>query len=198
MKTSKNTLFFLFIVFTIIPFLKTEAQVRIGGQIDINIGIPEVVVINRRAPRPAPAPRKRRPVVIRERIPAPVPTPREIVSLGTIMNQNNGPRFDYYVVDTHIKAFRNNELDLTFNLDTGDILTITMLELNPNDYNYHFYKRPNAYNNTILNIKLNGNPIALNSASVSLQPIGRNGYTAVLNIHSIRHGDYNGTINSLD
>ena len=197
MKSIKQIPFILFLFFALIPFFKSDAQVRIGGQIDIRIGLPEVVVVNR-APRPAPIPRRRRPVIVRERIPNPEPCNCEGRSLGVIMNQNSGPRFDYHVVDASIEYFTNNELDLTLNLDTGDVMVITMVEANPNDYNFHFYSNPNGYNNTILGITLNNAPVDLNSAAVSLQPKGQYGFTAVLNLHSVYNGDFNGTVNHIN
>ena len=195
---------------------KSEAQVTIGGQIDIRVGLPQVVVVNR-TPRPQPVPRRQPRVIVTERIPNPQPIPRRpqrvIIteripnpqpcdgvrgSLGLIMNQNNGPRFDYHVVDASVEYFGNNELDLVLHLNTGDVMVIAMVESNPNDFNFHYYCNPNGYNNTILGITLNNAPIALNSAAVSLQPRGHNGYTAVLNLHSTNNGDFNGTVNHIN
>jgi len=118
-------------------------------------------------------------------------------SNGTIMNQNNGPRFDYQVVSASVVELPNYNIDLVLHLDTGDVMTIAMQEVNYNDYNYHYYAQPNGYNNTIYDIKFNNVSIPMNSAAVSLQPKGNAGYTAVLNLHSIYDGDFNGTVNNV-
>ncbi len=175
------------------PFNNVEAQVSVGGQIDIRIGLPEVVVINRAPqPRRVPQPRRRPPIVVTERVPAPRPCDCDH-SLGTIMNQNNGPRFDYYVLDASVNYLPNHELDLILNLDTGDTMVISMIEVNPQDYNFHYHCNPRIQSNTITAIHINNAPIALHSAAVSLQPNSR-GFNAVLNLHSVHNGDYNGTV----
>jgi len=201
MKTIKLMSFIVFSFIILVPFNKVDAQITVGGQIDVRINFPEIV-INNPTPRKSPAPRKKRPVVVRERIPEVIVIDREprrapSRSLGTIMNQNSGPRFDYHVINANVREFRNNELDLVLNFNTGDVMVITMVELNRNDYNFHYSHKPNRHNNSILNITLNNMPIDLNNASVSLQPSGHNGFTAVLNLHSLYHGDYNRTVNAI-
>ena len=189
--------FFVVNFFLLTSFCQLNAQIRIGGQIDINIGLPEIVVINR-APKPAPTPRKRRPVIVRERIPTEPCNCEKDITMGTIINQNNGVRFDYNITNASLRSFPNDELDLVLNFDTGDVMVVSMIEANPNDCNFHFSPRFNRYNNTIYNITLNGKSIALNSGAVSLQYNGYKFFNVVLNLHSKHFGNYNGTINGVN
>ena len=193
MKTLNQLPFFILVLFVLAPFSSAKAQVSIGGQIDINIGLPDIVVV-KPAPKKKRAPRRKRPVVIRDRGPV---YERVEYSYGTIRNQNNGPKFDYQVVEASIVSFSKSELDLILHFDTGDIMAISMHEANFNDYNFHYYNSPNDCNNTIESITINDTPIALNNAAVSLQPKD-DSYTAVVNLHSLYDGDFNGTVKHIN
>lgn len=109
----------------ITPFFTTDAQVRVGGQIDISIDLPEII-IPRRVPRER-VPKRKRPVVIRDRGPVYESTN---YSLGSIGNQNNGAWFDYDVINARVIAFSNNELDAVLELHTGDTMIISMQKAN--------------------------------------------------------------------
>lgn len=183
-------------IFLCVSVFTMDAQVIIDGQIDIRIDGPDIVITNR-TPERQTIPRKRQPVIVTERIPAPEHPIYSGPSDGTIINQNNGPRFDYQVVDASVVQLSNYNLDLVLQLDTGDIMTIAMQESNYNDYNFHYYERPNGHNNTIYDIRLNNVSIPLNSAAVSLQPKGNRSYTAVVNLHSLYDGDFNGTVENI-
>jgi len=193
MKILNQTILFV-LIFTFFPLLNSEAQVRIGGSIDIDIrvGLPDIIV--RPVPRKrAPKPRPKRPVIIKKRTPQHVPCNCNTESYGDIINQNNGPRIDYQVIEGNVNFYNNNEIDLIFNLDSGDQMVITLLELKSNDYNFHYRNRPRGNSNSILQISINGINIPLNNAAVSLQP-SNGGYSAVLNIHTRNDGDFNGTV----
>ena len=134
MKLIKQLPFFLFLC---IATFSMNAQVTIGGRVDVrlDIPVPEVVIIND-IPRRRPVPRDNGPVVVIERK---TPVSNRPVydgpSNGTIMNQNNGPRFDYQVVGAKVVKLPNYNIDLVLHLDTGDVMTILMQEENHNDYN---------------------------------------------------------------
>ena len=177
------------------------SQIRIGGDISIEIKlpIPEVVTVDR-SPRRVPAPQ-----------PEQCPTPRRrrhhcnsycnhnnLFNYGEIQNQN-GPLGNeiYSVLNAHIVSLQNREEIITYELDSGDVLELFIVTLNPNDYNYHTYS--NRYkcnkNNHIAKVTLNGEYIDLRDSSLSLQPRGSNRFHSILNIHSVYEGDFNGTVN---
>ncbi|MUU79469.1 hypothetical protein [Winogradskyella endarachnes] len=187
--TQKLLITLTFIFFSI---LNTDAQVRIGGgvEIDIRVDLPEIIV--KPAPREnKPVPKPKRPIIIKERLPKEEPCHCNVESYGQIMHQNNG-RVDYSVVDGFINYYENSEIDLVFNLESGDQMMITVLELNSNDYNFHY--NANRQSNAILNVSINGVDVALNSGAVALQPTN-DGYNIVLNLHSAFDGSFHGTVN---
>jgi len=79
--------------------------------------------------------------------------------------------------------------ELSFTFDSGDVLSMIIYTAQTNDFNYHF----NSPGNAITNVKLNGYPIAIRDAGLSLQPKNQN-FTAVINVHTINEGDFNGTV----
>jgi len=172
------------------------SQITIGGQIavdvHINAPIPEVIIAERR-----PNPR------IISKPPSPLihicdhscdhNTP---VYFGEIMNQN-GPygRQIYGVLRAQLQTFTNGLEQLIYEFDNGDILEISIVTANSNDYNYHSYHNCDCeQKNRIIEVLINGNSIELESGSLSLQPQS-GGFHTVLNLHSVQEGDFNGTIN---
>jgi len=163
----------------------TSAQVRIGGGISIDIGFPEVVVVDnppRRVPTPAPAPRRR------------APERRVYRSLGEVSNQFRGDNIVQQVLDVEVFENRRGVIDVKAYLQGGDVLSFTLENNNFNDVNYHFNtrdfrnRRGVNRNNRILEVRFNNNLLPIRDGHISLQPQGRNGYSAVLNIHN-RMGD---------
>ncbi len=163
----------------------TFAQVRVGGGISIDIGFPEVVIVDnppRRVPAPRPVPR---------RVPERRPDRRVFRSLGEVSNHFRGNNIVQQVVDVHVVENRNGIINVETFLRGGDVLSFTLENVNYNDVNYHY----NAYNhgrncngNAILEVRFNGNFLPLRDGSISLQPRGRAGYNVVLNLHN-GHGD---------
>ena len=68
----------LLALFFISGILFSTAQVRVGGGVSIDVGIPDIVIGNpKRAPRPVPQPR-RVPQPVPRPVPVPVPQPRPV------------------------------------------------------------------------------------------------------------------------
>lgn len=170
-------------IFTLMLFLTqtTFAQVRIGGGISIDIGFPEVVVVNnppRRVPVPRPVPRR-------------IPDRRVYRSLGEVSNHYRGNNIVQQVIDVEVFESRNGIIDVKTYLRGGDVLSFVVENVNYNDFNYNYNRnsrRGHCNSNTILEVRFNGNLLPLRSGSISLQPQGRTGYNVVLNIHN-GHGD---------
>ncbi len=191
----------LFLLFFSIFSATIFSQIRIGGSIsiDINLPIPDVVIVGK-SPKRVPVPQ-----------PEQCPIPREkrhrcndncnhnnVFSYGEIQNQNGSYGNERYsVLDAHITLLQNREEIITYELDSGDVLELFIVTINPNDYNYHTYS--NSYscnkNNHITKVVLNGKFLDLRNGSLSLQPRGNNGFHSVLNIHSVYEGDFNGSVN---
>jgi len=144
------------------------AQIIADGQIDItiNLPIPEVVIIQ---DNPIPEPK-------------PHPTPEIIII------DNEEPQ----VVSTNLSALNQGE-ELSFTFDSGDVLSMVILTAQPNDFNYHYCTHCKGQKNAIVDVKLNGYSIAMRNASLSLQPNNQH-FTAVVNVHSLDEGDFNGTV----
>jgi len=209
----KNS-FKLTLLFLLGIFFYSNAQVTVGGGVNVNIDIPlpGVVIGKKRAPKRAPTP-----------IPAPVPEPiprprrghtntgnhggygnhgghtrtRNYHSLGNINNQNtpNG-NYNYQVVNASINPENQGCERVYYALDNGETLELIIFTNNPNDYNYHYsHHHNNRYNNIITAILLNGQEIPVRDASISIQPRGHQGIHSVLNLHTAYDGDFNGTVN---
>ena len=160
------------------------AQVRIGGGIDINIPLPQVDIrIGKPCPRPVPPP------------PAPVPPPKHICthgchhnSVGYINQQNYGGHFLHRTVsNSFIEPLGENDERVVLTFTSGEVMEMIIRTYNSHDYNYHFASYPRHSSNQLLEILLNGRPIQLHTASISLQP-----QQLVINIHSVQLGDFNG------
>ncbi len=175
------------------------SQIRIGGgvSIDINLPIPDVVIVDRptrRVPEPAP---RRKPRVEKRRKACNQCHRDRTYSYGEIQNQN-GPfgRQIFSVVDAHLEPLQNRTEVVSYQLDSGDVLELFIVTENPNDYNYHVYRdNYRCENNRIIKVLFNGDYLDLEDGNLSLQPRGRNGFHSVINLHSIYEGDFNGSVN---
>ncbi|WP_025663619.1 hypothetical protein [Aquimarina megaterium] len=183
-----------FVFLILIVMFPVSAQIRIVGKVSVNINhpIPEVVIVKGRSKRPMPRQRRKPPVIVSTCNPC-------NHSFGAINNQN-GPsgRYVYQVTNASLLPSENEGERIIYNLDTGEVLEIIIVTAHSNDYNYH-YNKPDCncvqHNNTILAILLNGKEIPLRDGSLSLQPRSNGKFHSVINLHSIYHGDFNGTIN---
>ncbi len=189
------------IVLVAIAMIMTNSmysQIRIGGGISIGVNIdlpiPDIVVVERRTDLPRPRnPRCGRAVIH-------TCDHRCNPNFGTIQHQN-GPngRYIFEVVNVSLAPINNGEEKLIYNLDTGEELEIIISTIKGNDYNYHYLDRncnncrPNS--NVILAVFLNGEELPLRNGSLSLQPIGNGRFHSVVNLHSFYDGDFNGTVN---
>ena len=194
----KNS-FKLSLLFILGAFIYSNAQVRIGGgvSIDINLPLPEIVVVNRR-PAPIPTPRR---IPVPQPRPLPVPRPVHTCnhscghSLGTINNQNRPDgNFVFQVVNASVQPERQHSERVSFNLDNGETLEFIIHTVNPNDYNYHFYTQNNQHNNSIVAVLLNGKEMPIRDSRLLLQP-QQYEINSVINLHTVYDGDFNGTIN---
>ena len=203
----KNS-FKLSILFILGTFIYSNAQVRVGGGVSVNIDLPfpEIVIGNKKRRRPVPAPQP-----VPRRIPNPQPVPRRAPaprttgpshdyynrSLGTINNQNR-PDGNYLlqVVNAYLGAERYNNEHVVYELNNGETLEFIIQTNNPNDFNYHFYNNHHGqnHNNTIIAILLNGREIPVRDSALSLQP-RHQGFHSVINLHTVYDGDFNGTVN---
>ena len=188
----KNQLIFLSTFLMLLSF-SLKAQVRIGGDISIDVSIgkpqPGVVVVDRRPENP----RQNRRVVNKPRRTG---NHHEVYNYGTIRNQN-GPYGlqDYYVKKATIEPLRNGLENVVYYLNTGDVLELTIATANPQDYNYHIYNRRSHGTNSIVKVLLNNKFLDLRSGSLSLQPKGNQGFDSIINLQSTYEGDFNGTVN---
>lgn len=211
MKT--NTLFILIVAL----FLShvSSSQVIIGGgvgvSIDVNIPFPDIVITKRKPIPPAPpAPRPDihtcNHVICGHHTPRPqvvhaCTTCNHNYAFGTINNQNrpNG-QYLYQVVNANINTVSNGQELVSFNLNNGELLELVIATANHNDYNYHYnshvcrHRCGCSNNNMILSVQLNGREMPLRDGSLSLQP-RHGGFHAVVNLHSLYEGDFNGTVN---
>lgn len=195
----KKLIFILSCAFFISPII--FAQITVDGQIDIaiNIPVPEIVIVVDDpvpAPQPKPAPEE---IIIIEDEPEIIPVdgyPKN--AQGTIINQN-GPfegRIDYKVQSAVLEDLTVGE-KLSFILDSGDVLSMIIYTKNYDDINYIYYDdgcfNCNDQENSIVHPRLNGFALAVRNANLSLQTNNQH-FTAVLNLHTLNEGDFNGTV----
>lgn len=180
----------LICILLICSAFSVQSQIRIGGEIaiDINVPIPDIV-INTRKRRPTP-PQKKQPIIH-------VCSHRCNHNLGTINNQN-GPRgrYLYEVTDASVVPLNDYEEKVLFVLDTGEVLGIIITTENPDDVNYNYYEHCECRgSNKILAVFLNNQEIALRNGSLSLQQHPSGDLQGVVNLHTLYEGDFNGNVN---
>lgn len=189
-----RTLLIITVLVTLLFYNPTNAQIRIGGRIEIGVDLPEVVVINRR--RPAP-PRRQ-------------PAPHRCHAhchhntLGEITNQNYGPRYTFYATDAIATFKKHGRISISLFFDDGNQMDLYLEEYNSNNPNFNYYKLDDDYDdddyyhynkhNRILEIQLNGRKIKLRNGAISLQQNSDNTFGLILNLHSKKEGDFNGRI----
>lgn len=180
----------LICILLIISAFSVQSQIRIGGEIaiDINVPIPDIVITTRKR-RPAP-PQKQQPIIH-------VCSTRCNHSFGQINNQN-GPRGQYVfeVTDASIVPLNDYEEKVLFVLDTGEVLEVIIATENPNDVNYNYYEHCECRgSNKILAVFLNNQEIPLRNGSLSLQQHHNGALQGVVNLHTQYEGDFNGNVN---
>lgn len=121
---------------------------------------------------------------------------KSVGAAGSINHQNDGPKVTYvatssYVLDLHDK----NLFQVTFHFTSADSLRLIIAK-NTNDYNYHF---PAAVTeNQLLFAIFDRDTLAMNESALAVQPQpSSNTFSTVTNLHTIIHGDFNGTINNV-
>ena len=174
-----------------LAFTSAFSQIRIEGGISVNIDLPiPDIVISTRKPRPA-AP-SRRPANVH------VCNHNCNHSFGQIHNQNTSRgSYIYEVVDARLVPENDIEERLILNLDNGETLEIIIITARTNDVNYSIHNHNNCHCseiNQITAVLLNNQTIASVNGSLSLQPLNNGLYQAVINIHSLYDGDFNGSI----
>ena len=185
MKTLKTISLFSSFILLLFLTQTSFAQVRIGGGVSIDIGFPEVVVVNkpqRRVPQPKRIPPRRVPDHRKHR--------KAYRSLGEVSNHFRGNQIVQQVADVQVYENRNGIIDVKTYLQGGDVLSFTLENNNYHDVNYHCnaYNRGNRHSNNILEVRFNGEVLPLRDGSISFQPKGRSAYNVVLNLHN-GHGD---------
>ncbi|WP_130733885.1 hypothetical protein [Flavobacterium sp. J27] len=173
-------------------FIKTTAQVRIGGSVDISINLPmPKVIIVKEEPKPMPAPKAPK----KQKVYKPKKQHCETIlySLGTIVNHTHRyGRVDLVVVDAFIENLGRGLERVTYLTNTRETLEIVIRTNNPNDCNYHYNTNPHCTTNLIVSVALNSVEMPLHNGSISLQP-GESIYS-VLNLNSVYEGSFNGSI----
>lgn len=187
MKALKFVTTVLLFTFTLFLGETSEAQIRIGGgvNIDICLPVPEIIITNPRPQRRVERPRRRTRRVIRNRD---YERCEEVRFYGEVVNQYRGRDIIQKVVDIDIIENRNGIVEVAAFLNGGDVLSFTLKTLNFNDYNYHYNFNRRARENRILEIRFNDRLLPVKDGSISLQPKPRGNYEVVLNIHN-RGGD---------
>ncbi|MEM6807297.1 MAG: hypothetical protein AAF696_38200 [Bacteroidota bacterium] len=113
---------------------------------------------------------------------------------GRISVQNQVPREEFDVVGAAVVWIERNIYSLTYLLDTGDTYEIIFAKCSK-DFNYHFPR--NNTENKILEIFWNNVSFPLRDAALSLQPQRGINFTAIINIHSLDFGDWQGTVREI-
>lgn len=173
-------------------FSYAQAQVRIGGSVDISINLPTPkVIIVKEEPRPVYTPKPHKKPKAHK--PKKHHCEEVVYALGSIRNQNGRYNsFDWLIVDASLENLGNGLERLTYFTNTRETIEIIIHTNNPNDYNYHFTRNPHCTANTIISVAMNGYAIALHQGSLSLQPGHQ--LHAVLNLDSCNEGTFNGTV----
>lgn len=113
---------------------------------------------------------------------------------GEISVQNDGPRETFYIESGAIVWEEGDLYTLTYLLDTGDSFELVFKKCS-DDLNYHY---PRACpENQILDVYFNDQPMNLWDAALSLQVKNKQAFTAVINIHTHRFGDWHGTVEGI-
>ncbi|TKD62461.1 hypothetical protein [Flavobacterium sp. ASW18X] len=189
----------LTILVVLLSCIPTNAQVHIGGHIEIGIDLPEVVVINRRRP----APPRRQPAPHRCTIQC------NHHNLGKITHQNYGSVYSFYVEDALANIESHGEIFISLFLDDGNQMEIYLKEYNRHNPNFNYYKLDDDdydddnmhhnYNlsNRIIEVRLNGRKIKLRNGAISLQAHRDQTFGLILNLHSRKEGNFNGKVSSV-
>ncbi|GAA3520647.1 hypothetical protein GCM10022393_38600 [Aquimarina addita] len=189
-----------FLAFLLISSITSFAQIRVGGGVsvgvNIHIPIPDVVVVTR-SPQPRNVPKATRPIIHTCDHICTHDRNYGNFSFGKIQNQNGSQgNYVFHVTNALLEDVSGHKEKIIYYLDTNEILELIISTQNPDDYNYHFVRNMNRYQgNVILAVLLNGQEIALNNGSLSLQPLVNKGFHSVINLHTEQEGSFNGTVN---
>ena len=113
---------------------------------------------------------------------------------GEISVQNDGPKEVFSIEGAAVVWEEGDLYTLTYLLDTGDSFELVFKRCR-DDLNYHY---PRACpENQILDVYFNDTPMNLWDAALSLQPKNQQAFTAVINLHTHRFGDWHGTVQEI-
>ncbi|MEL6254808.1 MAG: hypothetical protein AAFR87_22575, partial [Bacteroidota bacterium] len=113
---------------------------------------------------------------------------------GEISVQNDVPK-EVYTIEGAAVVWEEGDLyTLTYLLDTGDSFELVFKRCR-DDLNYHYPR--SCPENQILDVYFNDTPMNLWDAALSLQPKSQQTFTAVVNIHTHRLGDWHGTVKGI-
>lgn len=115
---------------------------------------------------------------------------------GSIDLQNNGPKVTYDAAAAYVSTLSGTNLfKVTFKFTSTDSLMLIVAK-NTNDYNYHF--QAGANENQLLYVIFDRDTLKLSESAIAIQPRAEsNTFSTVTNIHTIDHGDFNGTIDNV-
>jgi len=113
---------------------------------------------------------------------------------GEISVQNDGPKEVFAIEGAAVVWEKGDLYTLTYLLDTGDSFELVFKRCR-DDLNYHYPR--SCPENQILDVYFNDTPMNLWDAALSLQPKSQQAFTAVINIHTHRFGDWHGTVKGI-
>lgn len=200
MKTLQTTTLGILFCFIALFYNNANAQVRIGGNINIGISLPEIIVRNpqppvRRVPRVIK--RKRRRVVKRRVHTCHNHCVCNVGSLGSIRNQFHGDIQNFEVIDVAIVNRPDGIIEVTAYLNGGDEMFFAVINEDRNNYNYHYDCNSRNYQNRILEVSYNNRILPLTSGSISIQPKQQGNFAVVINTHGIHGDNFHGSFSTI-
>jgi len=114
---------------------------------------------------------------------------------GTIDRQNAGPKVTYTVSKASVFPTANGIYVLRYNFTSNDSLDLVVIR-RTTDYNYN--SDNGVAKNELAHVIFNRDTLELNASAVAIQPKqDQNRFSTVVNVHTVAHGDFNGTVNGV-
>ena len=118
-----------------------------------------------------------------------------LTASGSIDQQNAGPLVTYTVDEAAVLPLGSGEYVVRYKFTSGDSLRLVVVS-RTKDYNYH--SDITAAQNELSYAIFNRDTLELKSSAVAIQPKpDQNRFSTVVNVHTVAHGDFNGTVNSV-
>ena len=115
-----------------------------------------------------------------------------LTASGSIDKQNAGPKVTYTVSKASVFPTGNGIYIARYKFTSGDSLDLVVVR-RTTDYNYH--SDNTAAKNELAHVIFNRDTLELNASAVAIQPLtDQNRFSTVINVHTVTHGDFNGTV----